>query len=207
MKNNISPPVYSQIALDIATRIAGGILKENTKIYGRSILSSEYGVSPETIRRAVNLLHDMEIVEIKQNSGVIVLSKEKASEYIAKFSSQNDLRALRRNLKKTVEEQELSLSKIKELVNVVINLNEKFSSTNPFQNYEMEIPENSCVAGKSISELKFWQVTGATVIALRRGEQIILSPGPYMVFQPLDVIVFVGDYTTIETVKNLVNGI
>ena len=44
---------YARIALDIAQRISRGELKENTRIYGRSIMASEYGVSPETIRRAL----------------------------------------------------------------------------------------------------------------------------------------------------------
>jgi len=71
-KDQIVSPVYSQIALDIALRIARGELKENTKVYGRSVMSSEYGVSPETIRRAMKLLEDMKIVETKQNSGTII---------------------------------------------------------------------------------------------------------------------------------------
>ena len=45
---DVVTPVYLQIAVDIASRIARGEFKENTKIYGRSVMSSEYGVSPET---------------------------------------------------------------------------------------------------------------------------------------------------------------
>ncbi len=33
--------------------------------------------------------------------------------------------------------------------------------------------------GKSIGELKFWQSTGGTIVAIRRGQTVILSPGPY----------------------------
>mgnify|MGYP000892165127 FL=1 len=78
MDNVVVAPVYAQIALDIALRISKGELKENSIVYGRSVMSSEYGVSPETIRRAMKLLEDMEIVGTKQNSGTVVLSSEKA---------------------------------------------------------------------------------------------------------------------------------
>lgn len=48
---NDSLPQYMQIALSIAGRIAGGDVPEGAKISGRSKLSSEYNVSPETIRK------------------------------------------------------------------------------------------------------------------------------------------------------------
>jgi DNA-binding GntR family transcriptional regulator len=86
MRNEESP-IYAQIALDIALRIVRGELKENSKVYGRSVMSSEYGVSPETIRRAFKLLEDTDIVEIKQNSGVMVVSSENARKYVERFGS------------------------------------------------------------------------------------------------------------------------
>lgn len=54
--DNDTLPQYIQIALSIARRIAGGDVPEGAKISGRSKLSSEYNVSPETIRKAVRLL-------------------------------------------------------------------------------------------------------------------------------------------------------
>ena len=52
MRQAVVPAQYLQIALDLATRIARGELAEGSRIYGRSVMASEYGVSPETIRRA-----------------------------------------------------------------------------------------------------------------------------------------------------------
>ena len=66
---------YLQIALDLASRIAKEEFSEGSKIYGRSVMASAYNVSPETIRRALKLLHDMKVVEIKPQSGATVLSK------------------------------------------------------------------------------------------------------------------------------------
>ena len=42
--------IYERIAVDLAKRIANGELAEGVKLSGRTILSGEYGVSPETIR-------------------------------------------------------------------------------------------------------------------------------------------------------------
>ena len=61
---------YTRIAISLAERIASGQLKEGDKLSGRSKLSPEYNVSPETIRRTLRLLADMKVVEVKEQSGV-----------------------------------------------------------------------------------------------------------------------------------------
>ena len=53
---NDALPQYMRIARSIAQRIADGELMEGEKLSGRSKLSSEYNVSPETIRKAVQVL-------------------------------------------------------------------------------------------------------------------------------------------------------
>lgn len=204
MKEKISPPVYSQIALDIALRISREELKENTKIYGRSVMSSEYGVSPETIRRALKLLEDMQIVEVRRNSGVVVLSVEKAQEYAQRFSEQNDTRRIELNLKKLLAQQHSLNEQIGEMVSHLVRTNDKFSKSNPFQNYEIDIPADSPLLGRSLMDLMFWHKTGATIIAIRRKDKLILSPGPYAVLLEDDTLIFVGDISTIETVSNYI---
>lgn len=79
MKQSVVPSQYLQIALDLATRIAKGELAEGSRIYGRSVMASEYNVSPETIRRALRLLADMKVVEVKPQSGAKVLSADSAA--------------------------------------------------------------------------------------------------------------------------------
>lgn len=204
-KDQIVSPVYSQIALDIALRIARGELKENTKVYGRSVMSSEYGVSPETIRRAMKLLEDMKIVETKQNSGTIILSADKAREYVERFSSQNNIRTIQKKLKELIEQQENLNRQIVEVAGAIIRINERFSQSHPFINQEVIIPPNSSLVGRTLGEVKFWQQTGATVIAIRRDDKIILSPGPYAVLQGEDTLIFVGDVSCAEAVNAFIN--
>ena len=68
---HITIPRYLTIAVDIATRIASGSILEGEKLKGRSILSTEYNVSPETIRRSMSLLSDKKVVRINASSGTI----------------------------------------------------------------------------------------------------------------------------------------
>jgi len=206
LASHVVPPVYSQIALDIALRITRGELKENTRVYGRSVMSSEYGVSPETIRRAMKLLEDMQIVEVKQNSGVLILSAQKAQKYVERFSAQNDIRSIQKNLNELLQQQQDLCRQITVVADSIVRINEKFSQTNPFNNYEASVPTDSPRIGKTLDNLKFWQQTSATIIAIRREGKIILSPGPYAVLQPNDILIFAGDIKTIEAVNDfLVN--
>lgn len=72
---------YLKIAVDLAARMASGEIPERERRKGPSVLSAEHGVSPETIRRAMPILWDKKAVEGSAESGITVLSREKAVEY------------------------------------------------------------------------------------------------------------------------------
>ena len=106
MKKAVVPAQYLQIALDLATRIAKGELAEGQRIYGRSVMASEYNVSPETIRRSLWLLSDMKVVEVKPQSGAVVLSSDNAKRYIETFQESAKADSLRRQVNALMEEAE-----------------------------------------------------------------------------------------------------
>jgi CPA2 family monovalent cation:H+ antiporter-2 len=54
------------------------------------------------------------------------------------------------------------------------------------------INDHAPAAGHSIQDLKIRSRTGATVIAVRRGEDLIPSPEPGFVFKPGDVVYLIG---------------
>lgn len=54
------------------------------------------------------------------------------------------------------------------------------------------IHEHTLASGRSIKDLQIRSRTGATVAAVRRGEELIPSPGPEFVFNPEDVIYLIG---------------
>ena len=207
MKQSVVPSQYLQIALDLATRIAKGELAEGSRIYGRSVMASEYNVSPETIRRALRLLADMKVVEVKPQSGAIVLSADSARRYIKNFEEGADVHAMRAQLKSLLEEYDQLSRRLTETVTALIKSRETFAATGePLPNYEVPVPKDSPLIGKSIGALKFWQSTGGTIVAIRRGQTVILSPGPYAELYGGDIIVLVGSPAAAEAAHHLVSA-
>jgi len=54
------------------------------------------------------------------------------------------------------------------------------------------IDEKTSASGRSIKDLKIRAETGATVIAVRRGEEVISSPEPEFIFKPGDIVYLIG---------------
>ena len=157
MKQAVVPSQYLQIALDLARRIAKGELPEGSRIYGRSVMASEYNVSPETIRRALRLLADMKVVEVKPQSGAIVLSADSARRYIANFEENSDVHALRQQLKDLMAEYADLSRRLSETVAALVKSRDTFAAAEePLPNYEVPVPKDSSLIGKSLGALKFW---------------------------------------------------
>ena len=204
MQPTVLSSQYLQIALDLAHRITKGEFPEGMRIYGRSMMASEYNVSPETIRRALRLLADMKVLEVKPQSGATVLSVDNAKRYMENFAESNDSRCIQRELKSLLAESEELHRRISETVTALIQHRETFSAANePLPNYEVLIPEGSSLIGKNIGSLKFWQATGGTIVAIRRGQAVILSPGPYAELYGGDVIILVGTPAAAEAAYRL----
>ena len=72
--------------------------------------------------------------------------------------------------------------------------------------HDMKIDENCNFIGKSIGELDIWQQTGATIVAVKRGDETNISPGPYERVQVGDVILFVGNDLSRQKMLNLFNS-
>ena len=200
--DNDTLPQYIQIALSIARRIAGGDVPEGAKISGRSKLSSEYNVSPETIRKAVRLLGDMRVVDVREQSGVYVLSADNAKRYLHDFEPKLDVFNKRRHLTELLEQQSHISHQLADLCRSILDyavLPVQADDTLP--NYIFRIPEGWNGNGRNLGELHFWQATGATIVAIRRGPSRIVSPGPYAELYGGDEIIFVGSDEAREAVS------
>ena len=139
MKSAVVPSQYLQIALDLAQRIAKGQLPEGSRIYGRSVMASEYGVSPETIRRALRLLSDMKVVEVKPQSGAVVLSADSARRYIANFDEGADVQSLRQRLRDLMEESAEVNRRMAETVSALVKSQETFAAADQPEHRRAEI--------------------------------------------------------------------
>lgn len=201
MRGSSLPPIYERVAFDLAKKISLGELEERERLGGRSLLASQYGVSPETIRRAVKQLADMEIVAVQDNVGAVVLSRERAAGYIEKFQAGSNVRGLKRELHQLIAERNQLNDRIVELMDRILDLNGRFFKSELLSNYEFEIQPHSHLVGKSLGESGFWQNTGGTVVAVRGGETVTLSPGPDVVFHAHDTLVVAGSPDIVERVK------
>jgi K+/H+ antiporter YhaU regulatory subunit KhtT len=56
----------------------------------------------------------------------------------------------------------------------------------------MFFDEHTPASGRSLKDLKIHSEVNATVIAVRRGEEIIPNPEPEFIFQPGDVVYLIG---------------
>lgn len=203
-QEKITKPVYQQIAIDIASRIANGEFPEGTKISGRSTLAGQYNVSPETIRRSVSLLEDMDIVSVTHGSGILVESMENSMDFINQFKEVDSISAIRNSITEILNQREALDQKLRESLDQVLDYTVRFKTSNPFAPLEMEIPDHSHLLGKAIGEINFWHHTGATIIAVKRDESVVLSPGPYFTFQAGDTFVMVGDEDSYDRVRRYI---
>lgn len=60
------------------------------------------------------------------------------------------------------------------------------------------LPDDSLLAGKTIEELNVRQVTGVTIIAIRRNEEVTLNPPAHFKLMPSDIILFTGKRANME---------
>jgi len=204
-KRHESMAAYEKIALDIANRIVRREIAVGVTLSGRSVMSSEYGVSPETIRRSFSLLEEMEVVEVMHNRGVSVVSRENAKKYITKYGKNNDNRKLLIQIRQVLHEREQIDKELFTLAKDLIEANDRFSASNPFPTYEYTISEDSLAIGDTLGTLNFWQKTGGTVIAIRREGSILLSPGPDLGLQIHDILIFVGNQEAFSKTKKLLD--
>lgn len=201
MENKVKSSVYQKIALDIASRIVEKNLKIGEKIYSRSSISSQYKVSPETARRAIHILSDLEIVETMKGSGVIIKSYENAVKYVRGFSDKQTIKSLINEINEGFNNQKKEIEALKKNFDLLTENAQRFQASNPFVPFEIKITKDSKHLNKSASEINFWQNTNATIVAIKRNNSIILSPGAYALFLEDDIFYFVGDDNSYLRVK------
>lgn len=200
-------PAYFQIARDIAKRIAAGNIAVGERISGRSVMSSEYGVSPETIRRAFHILADNKVIEVRPQSGAYVLSAESAKLYLSQTVDTVSGRELQDRLSKLISEQMRVSKELSEVTSIIAKKQLLLFSAaeQGFGLGEVTIKEGSWVIGKTIGKLAFWQATGATVVAIRRAGEIIISPGPYTDLRSYDCLIYVLNKDAEGSVEEFIN--
>lgn len=202
MKNKISTPRYQQIAIEIATRIASEEYRIGEKIYARSNIAGQYGVSPETARRAISVLCDLNIVSSEKGSGVTIKSHKNAVNFIKQHSKRKTIDTIKENILDSIYRQQKEMDTLNRHLSDLIIASEHFRSMNPFMPFEVRITSKCIYLNKTISEIQFWQNTGATVLAIQRNDMMIKSPGPYAILLENDILYFLSQDDNSKQVKD-----
>ncbi|GAB6169611.1 TrkA C-terminal domain-containing protein [Clostridium carnis] len=206
MSKQTKTPNYIKIAVDIAHRIVNNEFVEGSKITGRTTLVSLYNVSPETIRRSLALLKDMNVVVVHEKSGIIINDKNLAKEFLNKFKTQTDFTHLNNETFNLIKERRAIDAQLEKNLNSIIEFATQLRNVGSIIPFESIVEEGSIAVNKSIGELNFWHNTKATIIAIKRNGDHFLSPGPYFKILKGDILVYVGEDSVLEAVKNYISG-
>ena len=185
-------PRYIKIAQDVCGKILTGEYPEGTLLKGRSVLGATYGVSPETVRKALNILEKDGVVTSKRGVGVYVDSVLHAREFANKWKAETQIKDKYSNLEKLLLEQK----NLQERIDTAIDdMKDSFTyqTTEAVKFSTVEIPANSWINGKTIGDVYFWNYTEATIVAVLGQDNITRqSVGPDFVLHVGDKLIFVG---------------
>lgn len=181
---------YEDIAQDLAKRIVNGDLAEGMRILGRSSLAGTYQVSPETIRRAVAVLHERGILQSVSGSGVRVLSRHAAVEYLDALHTLTRLEEGTRELFTLMKTRRDLDDKIEAALHRV--LSQTTGALDARHIEEISLKEAAWAVGRSLNEIRLRSQTGATAVVVTRGEVDYFSPQADLRVQAGDVITVLG---------------
>jgi K+/H+ antiporter YhaU regulatory subunit KhtT len=194
---------YEQIALDLALRIIREEYQIGERISGRSTLAGRYKVSPETIRRAVALLEDAGVVETIAGTGIVIKSKQAAEDYFQAFQGEKAMANLQEKLTQLMEARRRLDHEVEQTVQQMVSY--LWGMINNLQYLEkIEIPADSWMVGKDLTETNLRTRTGATVVSIERDGEEIFSPSSKMEFKAGDRLSVVGTIQAKGKVRELV---
>ena len=200
---NNTHPRYYEIAVDVAGKIADGTYKVGDRVYARTALATQYGTSPETARRAMNILAELEIVSTTKGSGVKILSVEKADAFLKRQKSSVTLQQMKEEMQQEIAAQSRALKELSKQMDEFAERAQHFRPASPLAPYMITVSAASPQLGRTISQMRFWQNTGATVVAVRQNERMVVSPGPHFALSENDILYYIGLPECVERVHHL----
>lgn len=183
---------YEEIAIDLARRIASGELEVGSRLSGRSLLAATYRVSAETVRRGVALLHARGVLEAVAGSGIRVLSKERAVDFLEQkrlgasvLDSERELRDLLRRRAQLDHQIDEALRRVMQQTRRLLALAGDIG--------EVRLTEQAAAVGRTLAGIGLRARTGATALVIVRGDTEYFSPPADFTLQAGDVILVTGE--------------
>lgn len=185
-------PIYLQIAVDVARRIVSEELIIGQRLSGRTTLASEYNVSPETIRKAMKLLSDVNIVEVIHGNGVHVSSTIKAEEFIENYNIKANVNQLKEDLIELMKQRDRIETKMNETMNSIVDYTSRFKNSDHISVNEYCMSYDYLSSEKTIRELDLKYNTGITLVGIKRNGITMISPDEDEVIKVMDTLLYVG---------------
>ena len=198
IKSNISR--YENIAYQIASKIYQGDIPIHSKLSGRTLLSSEYNVSSETIRRAIQSLVKYGIVKVKEQSGIYVISSDKAKIFLDDFEVKKAKKNQKLELLKLIEEERAIHTRMDKIIKTLMNTSELF----PFDYFKIKVKQDSKVINQSIKALDFYKQTGGLIIAYELENVVYQVPSPDTVLKVDMILYIMGDLSIKKKVEQFI---
>lgn len=197
---------YEQIAQTLAQEIAQGKYPEGERISGRTLLAGRFKVSPETVRKAVALLQAREVVSPVAGSGIAVLSRRAARQFLEDFADYAALEVLEHRLRELIEERNRINDEIEHLVAEIVRYKEGLLKQVLYNAEEVIVSPSSPLVAKSVQAAQIRTLTGVIVTSVKRNNHFYHSPGNEFNLQAGDVLVIVGSLEGKKKLKALAAG-
>ncbi|MFV0560113.1 MAG: winged helix-turn-helix domain-containing protein, partial [Enterococcus sp.] len=142
-KKKIVRSRYQQIAVDLAQKIVENYYTVGEKLHARSTLASTYNASPETTRKAINVLVDLGIMEVHHGSGAFVASKEKAKNFLIQYKEVQSIQEIKSEIQASVEKQKEEIDNFSRLLDQLANQTMQVNKISPLLPSELQLNESS----------------------------------------------------------------
>ncbi|MBB5336604.1 TrkA C-terminal domain-containing protein [Pectinatus brassicae] len=199
-------PVYQTIAVDLATRITEYEFLVGAKLSGRTLLASQYSVSPETIRKAVVMLKDAGVVQVSQGREILVISRECAAKFLTHQKQLHSVYSLRQELELLLKEKEDIDTRFRKVTTEIASYSDRLKNIQPYNPLEIIVTAESGLEGKTLRDLAFREMTGTLVIAVRRDKEMFIAPDPNIVLWKDDRLVVIGAVDKLEKLNAFFAG-
>ena len=159
-------------------------------------------MSPETARKAIIVLVDLEIVKAKHGSGFYVASKEKAQDFVTQYQDVQTIAEIKEELLDSVAKQKEELTHFSSILDTLVEQTKRFDSFNPMNPYSLVLTEEAAYLEATISEMNFGK-TLRQRLSPSNTKKNFWSHGPYAKISLNDTLYFVGhDESTLQRVQN-----
>ena len=100
---------------------------------------------------------------------------------------------MKNDIEELFEQKRIIEKKIMKDVNEIIEHSIHLKSLDSISSFQIKLKCENHLIGKSIKETEFWKHTGATIVGLHRGGEVILSPDPDVEFEEDDSVLLIGN--------------